>query len=127
MQLALTRDEKLASVRQAPYIEFYQELRKASLLVHDAGYAHDKLPSDRQLAAYEAALRLEVFATWETRVAAFAAYTSLTRWGDSGPFEYESEDELAFDNARASLLVAMRHDLRIEVDENRLSEADIIH
>lgn len=126
VEQALARDSKLAALRQDPYVACFQELRKASVAVHEAGYANEKLSFGWQFAAYEAVLRLEVFATWETRTEAFHAYDSLWRWGDAGPFGYESDEELAFDKARAEFLVAIRHDLRIEIDDNRLSEADII-
>jgi hypothetical protein len=126
VQLARSQYEKLARLRQGPYVECFQEYRKAALVIHAAGYAQADLPIDWQLPAYEALLQLEVFAEWETRVAARAAYSALFHWGFTGPFNYESEQEQAFDAARDAFLVAIRHDLGIEVDDNRISEADVV-
>ena len=126
VQLAIDQHEKLAHLRQDPYVRCFQEFRKTSVVVHDAGYANEELPADWQLAAYEAVLQLEVFADWNTREAAHDAYSALYSWGAAGPFNHESEQERLFNRARDSFLIAIRHDLRIEVDENRLSEADVV-
>jgi hypothetical protein len=126
VQRAQDKREQLADLRQAPYVECYQELRRTSVEVHETGYGFGTLPFTWNLRAYESVLRLEIFAEWETRVAANAAYSALYRWGEAGPFDYESDEEIAFQAANEAFLIAIRHDLRIEVDENRLSQADII-
>ena len=126
VQLAIARDERLADLRKGPYVECFQVFRETSLAIHNAGYAQEQLPFGWQLPAYQALLRLEVFAEWETRRAGHAAYLALYAWGAAGPFAYESEEEREYDAARDEFLIALRHDLRIQVDENRLDEADIV-
>ena len=126
VQLAIARDERLVDLRKGPYVECFQVFRETSLAIHSAGYAQEQLPSGWQLPAYQALLRLEVFAEWETRRATHAAYSALYAWGAAGPFDYESEQEKEYDAARDEFLIALRHDLRIQVDENRLDEADIV-
>lgn len=58
--------------------------------------------------------------------AADVAYTALYAWGHAGQKDYESEEEIAFERARNLFLIVARHDLAIEMDENRLNETSII-
>jgi len=124
---AIKRHERLVGIRTSPYVDFYQELRDAALQVHDVGYGLQEgaLPFGWQLAAYDAVLRLEVYATPDTHSAAQDAYIALWRWGNVGPRDYESDEELLFDTARTLYLSAARHDLGIQIDASRLSD-DVI-
>ncbi len=100
------------------YVSLYQELRAASLAVHNAGYGlGPQLEFSWNLPAFEALLRLRVFASESAYDAAEEAYTALWLWGDSGPTDYESKEEITYSSALRDYVVAVRRDLGIEVAE----------
>jgi hypothetical protein len=126
VRLAREAAWRVIDVQREYYVDFYMELRAASLVIHAAGYAGDPIPPNWQLPAYDSLMRLRVFASLSTYEAAEDAYNALYRWGALDGVAYESDEELEYDSALDAYLVAVRHDLGIEIDTNRLSEADVI-
>jgi hypothetical protein len=128
VQRAVDNRWRIIELQRDYYVDFHKELRAASLAIHDAGYEiGPKLEFGWNLSVYESLIRLQVFASEATFEAASEANTRLWRWGESGEGGYESDLEIAYDKAFDQFLIAVRHDLGIEIDEDRLSADDIIN
>jgi hypothetical protein len=105
---------RIGEVQRGYYVDYYAELRAASMAVHDAGYKiGPPLDFGWQLPAYEALMRLRVFATSSTFAAADKVYDALWAWGDSGRGGYVTEEEEHFDAALEGYLRAVRTDIGV--------------
>lgn len=128
VQRAGDDQRRVIELRKDYYIDLYREFRKTSLAVHNAGYEiGPKLEFGWNLPMYEALIRLRVFASDAAYQAASEANTRLWRWGDSHEGGFESDLEIAYDEALESYLRAVRHDLGIAIDEDRLNVDNLVH
>jgi hypothetical protein len=124
---AMERRRYMQEAQKQYYLQLHQELKAAARVVHEAGYQiGPPLEFLWNVPAFDALNRLEVYASPETYDAAHEAYSALWEWGDSGQGGYESPQEIEYDRALAKYLIAIRHDLGVEVDEGRLSADDVI-
>lgn len=112
-----------ADLRIDPHVDFYQELRRASLAIHNARYRiGPTLGFGWQLPAYEALQRLRVFASEPVWDAASAAYSALWKWGAESErygeavqdLGFESEAEGVYDDLLDDYLRAVRNELDFE-------------
>lgn len=113
--------------RRTAYVEFYEALRA----MMQRAYAHglglsdegNELPEGWQTDAFEAARRLEVYASPDVSAKASVAYSATWQWGhatrhgrDDDAF-YENQD--VADIAQIALLQAIRADLNVPGTLNR--------
>lgn len=108
--------------RREAYVDFLGELRKASLRVYDLGLGlastdEQELPEGWQLPAYEAALRLQVYAPQETRRLAMEAYSAVWRWGQTTRLGRDDdefyESHAVSDETEDAVISAIRRDLMV--------------
>ncbi|MFF8187846.1 hypothetical protein ACF044_11385 [Microbacterium sp. NPDC016588] len=110
---------KVGEVQRGYYFAFYRELRAASLAIHDAGYGiGPALEFGWQETAYDALTVLEMFGSPQASSAARAVYSALYAWGSSGEGGYESDLEIAYDEALTCFLARARLDMGI-IDQSQ--------
>ena len=102
------------------YLDFIQQLRKATVAVHDAGYELTRpLKFKWNVSLYESLLRLRVFATADAAAAAEIAYDKTVENGQAGltvhaePDRFCALQDSAFE-AEEALLEIVRLDLGVE-------------
>jgi len=94
-------------------LEFEELLRTAALAVSDTR-SRSELDEEWQVPVFQSLLRLQVFATPATTIAAVAAYDALLRWGETTSEENSYHSEAVYDKAHEQYLVRIRKDLRID-------------
>ena len=107
--------------RRTTYVEFYEALRAMMVRAygHGLGFSDEgnELPEGWQTQAFQAAQRLEVYATPDVREKASVAYSAAWQWGHSTRHgqdddEFYDNQEIA-DRAQIAVLQAIRSDLSV--------------
>ncbi|MFE6255141.1 hypothetical protein [Agromyces sp. NPDC057865] len=105
---------RISDMQRDYYFEFFIELRKASLAVHNAGHGSGPdLENLWHLPAFEALERLRIFASDEAFDAATEAYTALLTFGESVEDGHETVEESEYRDRLADFLEAVRLDLGV--------------
>jgi hypothetical protein len=107
--------------RRAAYVEFYDSLRKTGLRIHENGYGLSdegtELPFGWQTDMWEKLQHLELYASPRVALLAHETYDATYRWGDKARHDRLDgtyfENEEASDDAKGTLLEAIRADLRV--------------
>ncbi len=105
---------KMGEVQRGYYLAYFHALRKTSIAIHNAGYEiGPALEFGWQEEAAGALHDLDVFASPDTLRYAKAVYSTLYRWGAAERTDYESEEEIEYDQMLDGFLAAVRADIGV--------------
>lgn len=116
---------KVGEVQRGYYLAYFHALRETALAIHNAGYEiGPPLEFGWQESAFEALLNLRVFASSDSLMHANAVYDALYSWGSAERTNYESDEEVEFEDRLQHFLTAVRADIGVVDSNQRVGSTD---